>query len=158
MCVYVGTHESASSIEDDSRRCGRPPVAPASRSPVIAVISRVISRRLMNITAAAITCEKVNSRTSASINYSLSGRCPGTQHLTPRPSHQGGGRRRKSQRWSLDTWVYIILYVSCSLSLPAFLHNVYYLFVVPLQPLLTAHTELYCLTYTSVCACSLKKH
>lgn len=89
VCVYVDTHESASCVEDDSRRCGRPPVALASHSPVIAVIRRAISQRLMNIAAAAITCEKVNSRTSASINYSLSGRRPGTRHLTPRPSHQG---------------------------------------------------------------------
>lgn len=114
VCVYVGMHESVNSVEDDSRHCGRPPVAPASRLPVIAVIRRVISWRLMNITAAAITCEKVNSRTSASINYSLSGRRPGTQHLTPRPLLWGGGEGGRAR-----DGVFSILYFSCLLNLPA---------------------------------------
>ncbi|TSK42154.1 Calmodulin-lysine N-methyltransferase [Bagarius yarrelli] len=58
-------------------------------SPIIAVIWRVIPRRLMNIAAAAITCEKVKSRTSSSINCNLSGRRPGAQHLTLSPRGRG---------------------------------------------------------------------
>lgn len=132
VCVYVGTHESASSVGDDSRRHGRPPVALASHSPVIAIIRRVISQRLMNITAAAITCEKVNSRTFASINYSLSGRRPDTQHLTPRPSHQGEKEKASwleirdmglqhtlcllliKPAWPLSLWGISAFYLICS--------------------------------------------
>lgn len=87
VCVCV--------CEDDSHGSGCPPVAPAGDLSVIAIVRRAISLRLMNIVP-TITYEKVNSRTSAAINYSLSGRGPVTLQPPARPSHQEE-RQREAQ-------------------------------------------------------------